>query len=138
MCLALTRPAAAQDYHFAHYDSPRGATALASVRVPLGHRVRAKPSYGLSFGIGRPVGAGYDGHTVTRQLQLAEIRFSGRGNLSRAGLIGFDLAHLDAQKRLNLTGGGKGIWVLAGVVAAGVAACLAFECFGNDDHAVPN
>ena len=138
LCFACVTPALAQDYRFAGFDGPRGASATANLRVPLGHQAKAKPSYGLSFGMGKAVGAGYDGRTVTRQLQLADIRFNGEGELKRAGIVGFDLANLDKQRRLNLGGGDNTVWILAGVAAAGVAACLAFECFEGNDGGVPN
>jgi hypothetical protein len=140
LCLAGVSPAFAQDYRFAGFDAPRGTTATANLRIPLGHVARAKPSYGLSFGMGKAVGAGYDGRSVTRQLQLADIRFTGKGELHRARLASFDLAQLDADKRLNMAGGGDGtLWIVVGIAAAGVAACVAFECFeGDEDDAVPN
>jgi len=139
LCLACVSPALAQDYRFVGFDAPRGATATANLRIPLGRSAKAKPSYGLSFGMGKAVGAGYDGRSVTRQLQLADIRFTGKGELHRARLASFDLAHLDADKRLNMAGGDGTLWIVVGVVAAGVAACVAFECFeGDDDDAVPN
>jgi hypothetical protein len=138
LCLASVTPAVAQDYRFSGFDAPRGATATANLRVPLGRTAKAEPSYGLSFGMGKAVGAGFDGRTVTRQLQLAEIRFGGQGELKRASLASFDLANLDKDKRMNLTGEGNTLWIVVGLVAAGVAVCLLADCLdGDDDDSFP-
>jgi hypothetical protein len=140
LSLTSLSPALAQDYRFAGFDSPRGLTATANLRVPLGREAKARrASYGLSLGLGREVGAGYDGRPVTRSIPLADLRFSGEGRLSQAKLAGTDLAHLDRQRRMNLTGGGASTWFILGAVAAGVGLCLLTDCLGEgDDDAVPN
>jgi hypothetical protein len=133
LCLATAAPAFAQEYRSAAFESPRGATATFNLRLPLGHAVKAKPSYGLSFGIGKTVGADYQGRGVTRQLQVADIRFGMKGELRRANFASFDLAHIEQDKRLNLTGG-RTLLVGAGIVAVGVAVCLLTECLEGDDE----
>jgi len=142
VALSLTSlsPALAQDYRFSGFDAPRGLTATANLRIPLGREATARrASYGLTVGLGREVGAGYDGRPVTRSIRLADLRFSGEGRLSQARLAGTDLAHLDRQRRMNLTGGGGTTWFVLGAVAAGVGLCLLTDCLGgDDDDAVPN
>ena len=136
LCLASVMPAAAaaQDYRYSGFDAPRGATATLNLRMPLGHQTKKKPSYGLTFGLGKPMGAGYDGRPVTRQLTLADIRFTDRGKLDQAKLASFDLANLDKDRRMNLTGEGNTLWIVVGLVAAGVAICLLADCFEGDDE----
>jgi hypothetical protein len=137
--LAPLSPAMAQDYRFAGFDAPRGLTATANLRVPLGRETKAgRATYGLSLGLGREVGAGYDGRPVTSSIRLADLRFSGAGRLSQARLSGIDVAHLDRERRMNLTGGVNTTWFILGAVAAGVGICLLTDCLGNDDKAMPN
>ena len=83
--------------------------------------------------MGKTMGAGYDGRPITRQLTLGDIRFNQQGKLNKAQLASFDLANLDADKRMNLTGEGNTLWIVVGLVAAGVAICLLADCFGGDD-----
>jgi hypothetical protein len=138
LCLASVAPAAAQNYRSEGFEGPRGVNATLNMRIPLGREGKAKPSYGLTFGMGKTVGAGLDGRPVNRRLTLGDIRFNQQGKISKAQLASFDLAHLDADKRLNLTGGGNTIWFVVGAVAAGVAICMAVECFeDDDDDAIP-
>ena len=73
------------------------------------------------------------GRPITRQLTLGDIRFNQQGELSKAQLASFDLANLDADKRMNLTGEGNTLWIIVGLVAAGVAICLLADCFEGDD-----
>ena len=133
LCLASVTPAMAQNYRAEGFDGPRGANATLNLRVPLGHAKKAKPSYGLTFGMGKTMGAGYDGRPITRQLTLGDIRFNQEGKLNRAQLASFDLAHLDRDKRLNLNGGDNTLWIVVGLVAAGVAVCLLADCFDGND-----
>ena len=134
LCLASLTPAAAQNYRAEGFDGPRGANATLNLRVPLGKSSKArKLSYGLTFGLGKTVGAGFDGRPITRQVTLGDIRFNQEGKLNRAQLASFDLAHLDRDKRLNLTGDGNTLWIVVGLVAAGVAVCLIADCFEGDD-----
>ena len=79
--------------------------------------------------MGKTVGAGFDGRPITRQLTLGDIRFNQQGKLNKAQLASFDLANLDADKRMNLTGEGNTLWIVVGLVAAGVAVCLLADCF---------
>ena len=138
LCTMSVSPGAAfaQDYRYSGFDAPRGATATLNMRVPLGTDARkAKPSYGLSFGYGKTVGAGYDGRPLSRNLQLADLRLDADGRLDRAQLASFDLANLDEDKRLNMMdGGGNTVWIVVGLVAAGVAVCLLADCFEDDDE----
>jgi hypothetical protein len=134
LCFTSLTPAWAQETRFSGFDSPRGLSATANLRVPLGRQAKSRrATYGLSLGLAREVGAGYDGRTVTRSINLADLRFSGEGRLSQAKLAGTDLAHLDHQRRMNLTGGGGTTWFILGAVAAGVGLCLLTDCLGGDD-----
>lgn len=133
LCLASVAPAAAQNYRAEGFDGPRGVNATLNMRIPLGREGKAKPTYGLTFGMGKTVGAGMDGRPLTRQLTLGDIRFNQEGKLNKAQLASFDLAHLDADKRMNLTGDGNTLWIIVGLVAAGVAVCLLADCFEGDD-----
>ena len=137
LCLATMAPAAAaaQEYRFAGFDGPRGATATVNLRIPFGQQQRAeRPSYGLSFGYGRVVGAGLDGWANTRAINVADIRFTERGELRNARLASFDLAHLDEDRRLNMVGGGKkSLLIIGGIIVAGVLICVAADCFDDDD-----
>jgi hypothetical protein len=133
LCFMSVAPAAAQNYRMEGFDGPRGANATLNMRIPLGREGKAKPTYGLTVGIGKTMGAGYDGRSVTRQLTLGDIRFNQEGKLNKAQLATFDLAHLDRDKRMNLTGDGNTLWIVVGLVAAGVAVCLLADCFEGDD-----
>ncbi|HYE29736.1 MAG TPA: hypothetical protein VEA61_16075 [Allosphingosinicella sp.] len=133
LCLASVTPAMAQNYRAEGFDGPRGANATVNLRVPLGRSAKAKPSYGLTFGLGKTVGAGYDGRPITRQLTLGDLRFNQEGKLNKAQLASFDLANLDRDKRMNLSGEGNTLWIVVGLVAAGVAICLLADCFEGDD-----
>lgn len=140
LVLTSVSPALAQDYRFTGFDAPRGLSATANLRIPLGREAKARrASYGLSLGLGREVGAGYDGRPVTRSIRLADLRFSGEGRLSQARLAGVDLAAADRQRRMNLMGGGGTTWFILGAVAAAAGICLLTDCLGEgDDDAVPN
>ena len=141
LCMLSLAPAMAQDYRFTGFDAPRGATATLNLRVPLGaRRQQVQPSYGLTFGYGRTVGAPtLDGRTATRAVNLADVRFNGGGELRTARVASFDLANLDRDRRLsNLNGSVSTTWIIVGAVAVGVGACLLLECFDGDDNAVPN
>jgi hypothetical protein len=135
LCAMSVAPAMAQDYRFSGFDAPQGATATINLRIPFGGSgARARSSYGLSFGYGQTMGAPtLDGRTITHSVTLADLRFSGAGELRNARLASFDLAHLDRDRRMNLLGGST-TWFIVGALAAGVGACLLLECFdGNDD-----
>lgn len=138
LAMTSTAPAFAQDYRPSGFDAPLGATATANLRVPLGRAAKAKPSYGLTVGYGRTVGAGVDGRAVTRGVRLADIRFTSDGRMKQANVASFDLANLDRDKRLNLVGGGGLTWLIIGAVGAGVGICLLTDCLGDDDEAMPN
>jgi len=136
LCLASVAPAAAQSYRSQGFDGPRGANATLNLRIPLGRTpgAKARPTYGLTFGMGKEAGAGLDGRPISRQLTLGDIRFNERGKLRKAQLASFDLAHLDRDRRMNLTGGDPTLWIVVGAVAAGVAVCLLSDCFNLDDE----
>ena len=140
LSLASISPALAQDQRFTGFDAPRGLTATASFRVPLGREAKARrPSWGVSLGLGREVGAGYDGRPVTRSIHLADLRFSGEGRVSQARLAGVDLRDPAGKRRMNLTGGINTTWFILGAVAAAGGICLLTDCLGEgDDDAVPN
>ncbi len=133
LCLASVTPAFAQDYRYSGFDAPKGATATANLRIPLGRQAKSKPTYGLTLGYGQTMGAGLDGRSMTREVRLADLRFSQDGRVAQANVASFDLANLDQDRRLNLTGEGNSMWIVVGVVAAGVAVCLLADCFGGDD-----
>lgn len=138
LALASLTPAFAQDYRQIGFDAPRGAVATANFRVPLGREAKAKPTYGVTFGYAKPVGAGIDGRTMTREARIADIRFSLDGRMQRANVASFDLANLDRDRRLNLMGGGGMTWLIVGALAAGVGVCLLTDCLDGDDDAMPN
>ena len=124
--------AAAQDYRFAGFDAPRGATLTLNLRVPLGTAQQTvdRMSYGLTFGYGQSVGSPtMDGQTLTRRVNLADIRFNRSGELRTARFTGFDLANLERSRMMNLTGGGKKTWLILG----GIIICVAADCFEGDD-----
>ncbi len=134
LCLTSVSPALAQETRFSGFDAPRGLTATANLRVPLGRQTKARrASYGLSLGLGREVGAGFDGRRVTRSIQLADLRVSGEGQLSQARLAGVDLRDPAGKRRMNLTGGVNTTWFILGAVAAGVGICLLTDCLGDGD-----
>ena len=135
LCLMPITPALAQDYRFTGFDAPRGATATLNLRVPMGRENRDRASYGLSFGYGRTAGDPNLGYrTTSRAITFADFRFSGT-DLRQARVASFDLANLDETKRrMNLTGGEDNtLWIVVGLVAAGVAVCLLADCFEGDD-----
>ena len=139
LCLMSAAPVMAQEYRFAGFDAPRGATATVNLRVPFGQERAERASYGLSFGYGRTVPPGLDGWTSTRALNVADLRFTPSGELRNARLASFDLAHLDEDRRLNMVGGGKKSLLLIGaIVVAGVVICVAADCFGDDEEDTPN
>jgi hypothetical protein len=139
LCMLSVTPAFGQDNRFTGFDAPRGATVTANLRIPLGREAKRQPSYGLTLGYGQETGAGLDGRTATRAFRLADLRFSPEGRMRQARLFGFDLADPAGNRRMNLTGSSSTTWIIVGVAAGAVAACLAFECFeGDDDDAVPN
>jgi len=134
LCMMSVAPAMAQDYRFAGFDAPRGATATVNLRVPMGREHAERASYGLTLGYGRTVAApGTDGRTMSRAVNFADFRFNGT-ELRQARVASFDLANLDrSQRRMNLTGEGNTLWIVVGLVAAGVAICLLADCFDGDD-----
>ena len=135
LCTASLVPgiAAAQEYRFSN-DAPRGASATLNLRVPFGPNQRQRTSYGLTLGYGQTVAPGIDGRTSTRAINVADFRFNTRGELRQARVAAFDLANLDrSQRRMNLTGEGNTMWIVVGLVAAGVAICLLADCFDGDD-----
>ncbi|HMJ92663.1 MAG TPA: hypothetical protein VK472_01045 [Allosphingosinicella sp.] len=139
LCIASITPAFAQDLRYQGFEAPKGATATANIRIPLGRETKARTTYGLTFGIGKSNGADLDGRTMTRELRLADLRFTTDGRVKQARVASFDLANLDRDRRMNLTGGVNTTWFIVGAVAAGVAICLLTDCIGgDDDDAVPN
>ena len=139
LCMLSVAPgiAAAQDYRFTGFDAPRGATVTLNLRVPLGtaQQTADRMSYGLTLGYGQSIGSPtLDGLTMTRRVNVADIRFNRSGELRTARLTGFDLANLDRSRAMNLTGGGKKTWlIIGGLIVAGVVICLAADCFDGDE-----
>jgi len=137
LCVMSVAPAMAQEYRFTGFDAPQGVSRSVNLRVPVTResRQRQRPSYGVSVGYGQRMPlATMDGRTATRSVGLADIRFTDRGNLNRAQVLSFDLRNLDQDRRLNLSGDNGGtLWVVVGLVAAGVAICLLADCFEGDD-----
>lgn len=134
LCMMSVTPAMAQEYRFTGFDAPRGATATVNLRVPLGsERAAERASYGLTLGYGHTAGSPtMDSQTTSRAMNFADFRFSGT-ELRNARVASFDLANLDQDRRMNLTGEGNTLWIVVGLVAAGVAICLLADCFGGDD-----
>jgi hypothetical protein len=129
----------AQSAFSAYSQAPMGATATLNFAVPLGaapQRER-KATYGLTLGVGQRLDTVMpDGRIATRQAKLADIRFADGFKLHRAEVMTFDLANLDKDPRLNMgpdSGKDSTTWIIIGLVVAGVAVCLAADCFGGDD-----
>jgi hypothetical protein len=141
LCLWSVVPgvAVAQEYRFAGFDAPRGATATVNLRVPMGAEHRQRASYGLTLGYGQAAGMpGLSGRTTTRAVNLADLRFTG-SELRQARVASFDLANLDQDRRVsNLTNPDTTWWVVGGLVLVGVAVCLLAECFDDDDEDSPD
>jgi hypothetical protein len=142
LCVLSVAPgvAMAQEYRFAGFDAPRGATATINLRVPMGPEHRERATYGLSFGYGQTLGApGLNGQTMTRAVNLADLRFAGN-ELRNARLATFDLANLDQDRRVsNLRADGSVIWVaVIAAVGVGVLICVAADCFEDDDEDLPD
>jgi hypothetical protein len=136
LCMASLVPgiAVAQEYRFSGFDAPRGATATVNLRMPFGPNQQRRASYGLTLGYGQTVAPGLDGRTTARAINVTDFRFSGNGELRQARVAAFDLANLDdTQRRMNLNGEGNTLWIVVGLVAAGVAVCLLADCFDGDD-----
>jgi hypothetical protein len=134
LCLMSATPVMAQEYRFAGYDPPQGATATLNLRVPLGAGNTERPTYGLTLGYGYDVGGpNLNGRTMNRSVNFADFRFSG-SEMRTARVASFDLANLDQDRRLNVVGSGKKTWLFIGaIVVAGVLICVAADCFEDDD-----
>ena len=119
--------ALAQEYRFAGFDAPRGASATLNLRVPLGTE-RQRPTAGLTLGVGQTVPlTDMTGRTRTRSMNLADFRFTENG-LRNARVASFDLANLDRDRRLQLMGGGNPIlWIVIGAAAAAATYCFVIE-----------
>ena len=138
LCMTSMLPgmAAAQDHRFTGFDAPRGATATVNLRLPLGGQAQGRASYGVTLSYGQAAGADLGGRTVTRNLNVADLRFTGEEpRLSQARLAGFDLANVDQSRRMNMVGGKKtwlfiGLLILAGVIVCSIAGC--FDSDGNE------
>jgi hypothetical protein len=137
LCLMPVSPAIGMDNSYPGLQSPRGANLTANFRIPFGQQ-RSKPSYGLTAAYGHS----FTGTTLNgfeplrvREVKVADLRFSSDG-LQRARVASFDLAEQNGKlgnKRLNLSGDGSTLWIVVGLVAAGVAVCLLADCFEGDD-----
>ena len=133
LCLMSAAPAMAQDYRFAGFDAPRGATATVNLRVPLGNE-RARPTYGLTFSYGQELGPlTYDGRTRSRAVNVADLRFAG-DELRNARIATFDLANLEQDRRMNMVGTGKKTWLILGIlIAAGIILCVTELCEDDEE-----
>jgi len=139
LCFLSATPIAAQEYRFTGFDAPRGATATVNLRVPMGRENAHRASYGLTLGYGQQVAPmTVDGRTSSRAVNLVDLRFSG-DRLKNARVASFDLANLDRDRRLNLTGGGFSTTTfLIGAVAAAAAICFVItDCFDDGTDAEP-
>jgi hypothetical protein len=137
LCMLSVSPAIAQSYRPIGFDAPQGVTATANLRIPLGResKARSKPTYGLTLGFGRTGGAGYDGRPIGYGAKVADLRFGMDGRMDRAQVASFNLANLDGDERLNLTGGNNTVWIVVGAIAAGAAICFVItDCFGDDNE----
>ena len=116
-------------------QAPLGATGALNLRIPLGGgKNLEEPTYGLTFGMGRLSAVNSQGGAETSEVRLADIRFNSDG-LRNANVASFDLANLDQDRRFDgLTGEGNTLWIVVGLVAAGVAICLLADCFEDDDE----
>ena len=134
LCLGSAAPALAQDYRFDGFAGTPGANATLNLRVPLGAGARrAPPTVGLTFGLGRTLGARLDGEPIVRQVPLGDFRFSEAG-LANARLASFDLANPRRDYRLNLSGEKSTTALLiGGIFIAGIVICVAADCFDDDD-----
>jgi hypothetical protein len=102
----------------------------------MGREHADRASYGLTLGYGHTAGLpGLTGETTSRAVNVADFRFSG-GELRNARVASFDLANLDQDRRvMNLTGGQDNtLWIIGGLVVAGVVVCFVItDCFDDDD-----
>jgi len=132
-------PAMAQSHFSSDLQAPLGATATVNFKVPLGAAPAKarKATYGLTLGYGQRLDSlTADGRVATREARMADIRFTDAFMLQRAEVMTFDLANLDKDKRLNMGPDGtkdSTLWIVVGLVAAGVAVCLLADCFDDDD-----
>ncbi|MGF1550697.1 MAG: hypothetical protein ACFBQW_09275 [Sphingomonadaceae bacterium] len=140
LCTMSVAPAAAETstleaMQYQGFQAPRGATATANFRVPLGDgSEEGKATYGLTFSMGKTMGSPTMGEQpITREMRLADVRFSG-DKLVKAQVTSVDFANLEKDERLGLTGPDATLWTVAGLVAVGVLACFViWECFDDDD-----
>ena len=134
LCLTSVTPALAQDYRFAGQDGPRGANATFNFRVPLGRSARpSRPTVGLTFGIGRTMGAGsVDGQEVVRQMRFGDFRFTGDG-LRQARIAGFDLARPEGDRLFASGPKPRTMPLLLTMVLVGAGACVIAGCLSGDD-----
>jgi hypothetical protein len=58
---------------------------------------------------------------MTREMRLADVRFTSDFKLHKANVASFDLANLDKDRRMDLEGVDT-VWIVVGLVAAGVPA----------------
>lgn len=138
LCMLNVAPAAAQAYR-SGFDAPRGATATVNLRMPLGGRTQARErlSYGLTLGYGQEIGSpSFDGRTMTRQVNVADIRFNSAGELRNARLVGVDVARLNAGER-NMALTGDMWWLVVAAIAAGLGICGLADCFDSGDEDSP-
>ena len=141
--LSSVTPALAQSASFYdQYLPDRAAVASLNLKVPLGatEAKANKPTAGLSFGYRQKLDATtFDGLGRYRDATVADLRFSSDG-MEKAQVASLNFA--DMGKTDELTGKAKlgamedgdyTLWIVAGVVVAGVLICWAAGCFGDDD-----
>lgn len=129
-------PAFAQS-NYAAFQAPPGAMATINLKVPLGAATEQakKPNYGLTLAYGQELDMlTLDERQAVRSMPMIDVRFTGPLKLQKAEVMTFDLANLKDDKRLKLMGEGDNtLWIVVGLVAAGVAICLLADCFEGDD-----
>ena len=137
LCLGSATPALGQDYRYSGYDGPLGANATLNIRVPLGSlsAARSRPTFGLTLGFGRSMGAGsVDGREVVRQMRFGDFRFTDDG-LRQARIVGFDFANPGRNRLFFSAGDEKSTAAIAAAAAAAAAVlCFTVICTGDDDE----
>ncbi len=142
LCLMTVSPAWAQSSSFGEAWANDRPAAVASLnfRVPLGGGPAAteRPSYGLTLNYGYQDHFLYEDNAFRPNAQLMDLRFSGR-EMVRAEVANLTLVDAAAGRTMDDTlnllaeGGDNTVWIVVGLVAAGVAICLLAECFDDDD-----
>ena len=143
LCLMTVSPAWAQSSSFgeAWIDDRPAAVASLNFRVPLGGGPTAteRPSYGLTLNYGYQDQYRFEDSAAFRpNARLMDLRFSG-GEMLHAEVANLTLVDAASGQTMDDTlnflaeGGDNTVWIVVGLVAAGVAVCLLADCFDDDD-----